>query len=50
LIPVEGGKDTAQVMPGARIFIINGMGHDMPKGVWVKIVNAISQHIMQAKV
>ena len=50
LIPVEGGKDTAQVIPGARIFIINGMGHDMPKGVWVKIVTAISQHTMQAKV
>ena len=50
LIPVEGGKDTAQVIPGARLFIINGMGHDMPKGVWVKIVTAISQHIMQANV
>jgi pimeloyl-ACP methyl ester carboxylesterase len=50
LIPVEGGKDTARVIPGARIFIIDGMGHDMPKGAWVKIVTAISQHTMQAKV
>ena len=44
LIPVEGGKDTARVIPGARLFIINGMGHDMPKGVWAKIVDAISNH------
>jgi pimeloyl-ACP methyl ester carboxylesterase len=50
LIPVEGGKDTAYVIPGARLFIINGMGHDMPKGIWVKIVTAISQHTMQANV
>ncbi|MEN6464064.1 MAG: alpha/beta hydrolase [Syntrophaceae bacterium] len=43
LIPVEGGKDTARVIPGARMLIINGMGHDMPKGVWAEIVSAISQ-------
>jgi len=44
LIPVEGGKDTARVIPGARLFIINGMGHDMPKEVWAEIVDAISDH------
>jgi pimeloyl-ACP methyl ester carboxylesterase len=43
LIPVEGGKDTAYVISGARLLIINGMGHDMPKGVWAEIVEAISQ-------
>jgi pimeloyl-ACP methyl ester carboxylesterase len=42
LIPVEGGKDTARVIPGARLLVINGMGHDMPKGVWAEIVDAIS--------
>ena len=44
LIPVEGGKDTAQVIPGASLLIINGMGHDMPKGVWAEIIDAISNH------
>jgi pimeloyl-ACP methyl ester carboxylesterase len=44
LIPVEAGKDTAQVIPGAKLLIIDGMGHDLPKGVWTKIVTAISQH------
>jgi len=42
LIPVEGGTDTARVIAGARLLIINGMGHDMPKGVWTEIVDAIS--------
>jgi len=50
LIPVEGGKDTARVIPGASLLIIHGMGHDMPKGVWAEIVDAISQHTMQASV
>ncbi|PKN35932.1 MAG: alpha/beta hydrolase [Deltaproteobacteria bacterium HGW-Deltaproteobacteria-19] len=47
LIPVEGGKDTARVIPGARLLIVNGMGHDMPKGVWAEIAEAISQHSTQ---
>jgi len=50
LIPVEGGKDTARAIPGASLLIINGMGHDMPKGAWSKIINAISHHTMQANV
>ncbi|MCE5210312.1 MAG: alpha/beta fold hydrolase [Deltaproteobacteria bacterium] len=48
LIPVEGGKDTARVVPGASLLIINGMGHDMPKGVWTEMINAISKHAVQA--
>ncbi|MCK9197928.1 MAG: alpha/beta fold hydrolase [Syntrophales bacterium] len=50
LIPVEGGKDTARVIPGASLLIINGMGHDMPKKVWSEIADAISHHTAQAKV
>jgi pimeloyl-ACP methyl ester carboxylesterase len=50
LIPVEGGKDTARVIPEARLLVINGMGHDMPKGVWAEIVSAISNHTVQANV
>jgi pimeloyl-ACP methyl ester carboxylesterase len=50
LIPVEGGTDTARVIPGARLLIINGMGHDMPKVVWAEIVGAISDHAVQTNV
>lgn len=46
LIPVEGGMDTARAIPGARLLIVNGMGHDMPKGVWPEITEAISRHVM----
>ena len=47
LIPVEAGKDTAQAIPGARLLTIAGMGHDMPKGVWPEIVDAISRQAGQ---
>lgn len=48
LIPVEAGKDTARVIPGANLLIIDGMGHDLPTGAWPEIVAAISRHIKQA--
>ena len=50
LIPVEAGKDAARVIPGARLLIIDGMGHDMPKEVWPEIVAAVSRHSKQADV
>lgn len=28
---LEGGKDTAQLIQEAKLLIIDGMGHDMPK-------------------
>jgi len=47
LIPVEGGMDTARAIPGSKLLIVNGMGHDMPKGVWPEIVEAVSLHSTQ---
>lgn len=44
---VEGGKETAQLISGANLLIINGMGHDMPKETWPTIIDAISDHIKQ---
>jgi pimeloyl-ACP methyl ester carboxylesterase len=50
LIPVEGGKDTARSIPGAKLLIIDGMGHDMPKEVWPQIIDAISSHTVHANI
>jgi len=46
LVPVEGGKDTVEAVPGAELIIIDGMGHDLPsgKGAWPQIVDAIADH------
>ena len=30
LVPIEGGRDTAAAIPGARLVEVPGMGHDLP--------------------
>jgi pimeloyl-ACP methyl ester carboxylesterase len=41
LINVSGGRATAAAIPGARLVVIPGMGHDLPVGVWPQVVDAI---------
>jgi pimeloyl-ACP methyl ester carboxylesterase len=44
LAPPRGGKATAKAIPGARLELIDGMGHDMPRGVWPRLVDLIAEH------
>jgi pimeloyl-ACP methyl ester carboxylesterase len=48
LIPVEAAQDTAAAIPGAELMIIEGMGHDLPRMLWPRIVDAISILTMRA--
>ena len=51
LVPVEGGKDTAEAIPGAQLLLIEGMGHDLPHGgAWPSIVDVIVAHTRKASV
>ncbi len=43
LVPVEGGQATAAAIPGAKLIVIEGMGHDMPKELRPQIVAAIGE-------
>ena len=47
LVPVEGGKDTANSIPGAKLVIIEGMGHSFPTEKVPQIIQAILQHTSQ---
>ena len=44
LVRVEGGIDTAQAIPGARLEIIEGMGHDLPVALCPRYVTLIADH------
>ncbi|NNL86638.1 MAG: alpha/beta hydrolase [Myxococcales bacterium] len=44
LVPQTGGEDTAAAVPGASLVLIEGMGHDLPRGAWPTLVDAISKH------
>ena len=48
LVPVEGGRDTAAVIPGAELRIIPGMGHDMPPSLYPTFVEAILRAVERA--
>jgi pimeloyl-ACP methyl ester carboxylesterase len=49
LVPIEGGRHTAQAIPGAELLVIEGMGHDLPEGAWPQLVGAISEHTAKAE-
>ena len=42
LIPVAGGVETARLVPGAEVMLIEGMGHDLPRAVWGRVIDGIS--------
>jgi pimeloyl-ACP methyl ester carboxylesterase len=44
LQPPRGGKATAKAIPGARLELIDGMGHDLPRGAWPLLVDLIAEH------
>jgi pimeloyl-ACP methyl ester carboxylesterase len=44
LVRPEGGKDTAASIPGAKLLMIEGMGHALPIPMWPEIIGAIDKH------
>jgi pimeloyl-ACP methyl ester carboxylesterase len=48
MIRPSGGRATAKAIPGARLKMIEGMGHDLPRGAWPLLLDAISEHARAA--
>lgn len=44
LVPPEFGRMTAEAVPGARLEMVAGMGHDYPPQYWDTLVGLISSH------
>jgi pimeloyl-ACP methyl ester carboxylesterase len=44
MVARSGGVATARAIPGARLMIVDGMGHDLPKAAWPQLVDAIAAH------
>lgn len=49
LVRPVGGKLTAEAIPGARLRMIEGMGHDLPEAAWPLLLDQIAQHAEQAE-
>jgi pimeloyl-ACP methyl ester carboxylesterase len=44
LVRPEGGKDTAASIQGAKLLMVEGMGHALPIPMWPQIIDAIDKH------
>jgi pimeloyl-ACP methyl ester carboxylesterase len=49
LIDVSGGKATAAAIPGAELVLIDGMGHDLPRPLWPRLVDLIVENAARAR-
>jgi pimeloyl-ACP methyl ester carboxylesterase len=45
LIQPEASKEIATAVPGAKYYIIEGMGHGILRPVWPRLIELIAQHV-----
>jgi pimeloyl-ACP methyl ester carboxylesterase len=48
LVRPSGGRATARNIPGARLMLIDGMGHDLPRGAWDRMIDGIVENARRA--
>jgi len=49
LIRLAGGEATARAIPGARLVVLPGMGHELPTGAWARLVEETTRHTKAAE-
>jgi pimeloyl-ACP methyl ester carboxylesterase len=49
LIGVSGGMATAAAIPGAELVVIDGMGHDIPRALWSRIITLIAAVVQRGE-
>jgi pimeloyl-ACP methyl ester carboxylesterase len=48
LVPFRGGRATAAAIPDARLIAVSGMGHDLPREVWPRLIDAVAETAARA--
>lgn len=48
LVPLAAGQDTAANVPGAKLLVIDGMGHDLPSPLLPRLAAAVMAHCSAA--
>lgn len=49
LVPPRAGQAVARAVPGARLEMISGMGHDAPTGLWPQLIDLLTGHARDAE-
>ena len=47
LVAPSGGRATARAIPGAKLMMIDGMGHDLPRAAWPQLIDGIAAHALR---
>jgi pimeloyl-ACP methyl ester carboxylesterase len=45
----SGGRATADAIPGAELVMIEGMGHNLPPGLWGRIADLIAANVQKSE-
>jgi pimeloyl-ACP methyl ester carboxylesterase len=48
MVRPSGGKATAKAIPGSKLVMIDGMGHDLPRPLWPRLIELITAHAREA--
>jgi pimeloyl-ACP methyl ester carboxylesterase len=48
LVNPSGGRATAEAIPGARLKLVDGMGHDLPRALWPTFADQIAANAARA--
>jgi pimeloyl-ACP methyl ester carboxylesterase len=49
LVPVLGGRLTAAAVPAAELLEIDGMGHDLPRPVWDRVLDKLDDVVLRGE-
>ena len=44
ILPLPHGRATADAIPGAKLLVLEGVGHDIPAGAQKRILEALLEH------
>lgn len=47
LVQPSGGMRTAELVPNAKLLMVEGMGHDTPPPLWPQLADAITSHALE---
>jgi pimeloyl-ACP methyl ester carboxylesterase len=49
LVDASGGRATAAAIPGAELVLIDGMGHNLPPGLWERFADHIAEVVRRGE-
>lgn len=49
LVKPSGGRATAKAIPGSRLMMVDGMGHDLPRDLWPTFAEAIDTNAARSR-